>query len=217
MNHPKAFKVLVVGADRTYKSSLCKILSTQSLPGNYIHTVGINIYRSTAYNRSVIYWDIPYAEFKLGRNLSLIKERADGVIVMINRDVESSIDAARDWVKYFAMENVQILLVNDKDDAELIEICKDITEQFQKDNNIKTCTMAISKKKGVFESINAFIDRIKRNTSEITLSQTMETQEDSACASLKPSPSPRFSTFSPASFVNPSVPSLVCVYSFKII
>ena len=120
MNYPKALKILGVGGDKTFKSTLCKTIVGKPITSTYTHTVGINIYKSTIQNRSIIFWDIPFSEYKLGRNLMLIKQQVDGVVLMTNKDVESSFDAAKDWMQLFAKTNTEILIVKDiKEDNKL--------------------------------------------------------------------------------------------------
>ncbi|KAL7718948.1 GTP-binding protein [Entamoeba marina] len=201
MNYPKPLKILVVGGDKTFKSTLLKLLTSQSIQSQYIHTVGINIYHSSNANRSIIYWDIPFAEFKLGRNISLIKEDADGVIIMTNKGIESSFDVARDWMKLFANDLIPVLLVREhKADEELIEKYREIIKFHQNKSLVFTKPMNCLRKKGVFEAINKFIEIIQKYA---PLSPILSNDYDYSTPST---PQSRFtpSPFSSASF-SPSI------------
>ncbi|KAL7718694.1 GTP-binding protein [Entamoeba marina] len=213
MNYPKALKILVVGGDKTFKSTLLKLLTSQSIQSQYIHTVGINIYHSSIANRSIIYWDIPFAEFKLGRNISLIKEDADGVIIMTNKDIESSFDVARDWMKLFANDLIPVLLVKDyKEDEGLIEKYREIEQLHQKKSLIITKPMNCLRKRGVFEAINEFVEIIQKNS---PLSPILSNDYDSSKSSTPQSrftPSPFSSTsFSPSVCGSPLIDSKIGV------
>ncbi|EKE39444.1 GTP-binding protein, Ras family protein [Entamoeba nuttalli P19] len=207
MNYPKALKILVVGGDKTFKSTLCKVLVGNTFSSSYIHTVGINIYRSSVNDRSVIYWDIPFSEYKLGRNLALIKEHVDGIILMTNKDIESSFDAARDWMTLFAKIATHILVVKDyKEDLDLSMRYEELKKIHQNINNVYFKPMLVHKKKGVFEAVNDFIEKILHQfkDTEICLTEESDTSSSSPTPSVKYTPSPKFFTFSPSSLTSNS-------------
>ncbi|ELP88203.1 hypothetical protein EIN_224460 [Entamoeba invadens IP1] len=205
MNYPRALKILVVGGDKTNKSALCKILTGQPPPQNYIHTVGVNIYKSNIGGQSIIYWDIPFAEYKLGRTLDFAKEKVDGIILMTLNDVESSFDAAKDWMKLFANDKVRVLIVSDTKDQKdsKLEELKMIHKQTVE---VDVKMINIAKKKFVFETINDFIDKIVKTSGNFKkeVMEESELSSSSATPNFKCSSSPRFFSFSPTRLSNAS-------------
>ena len=192
MNNPKAFKILVVGGDKTNKTSTIKTLINQQI-NQYRHTTSINIYHTMYNKQSVIYWDVPFSEYRARMNLPFITEETDGVIVLTSKESETSYDAAKDWIDCFSKTQVPILLVSDEKE-------EDSRKNYNYQRIISECpkeliTAFVLKRKEIIEHVNGFLKVIYDTTKHEELKTTTDIgykpkSTPSIRSTLAPSPHP---------------------------